>query len=42
MVFGAILRVSRSAQRRNAATDAALAGGGTVAVAAGPDSGPGS
>ena len=28
MVFGAIMRVSRSAQRRNAATDAALAGGG--------------
>ena len=27
MVFGAILRVSRSAQRRNAATDAAVAGG---------------
>jgi len=27
MVFGAILRVSRAAQRRNAATDAAVAGG---------------
>ena len=27
MVFGAILRVSRSAQRRSAAADAAVAGG---------------
>ncbi len=30
MVFGTILRVSRSAQRRNAATDAAVAGGAAV------------
>jgi chorismate mutase len=29
MVFGAILRVSRSAQRRSAAADAAVAGGAT-------------
>lgn len=29
MVFGAIIRVSRSAQRRNAAVDAAVAGGAT-------------
>ena len=29
MVFGAILRVSRSAQRRNAAADAAVSGGAT-------------
>ena len=42
MVFGAILRVSRSAQRRNAATDAALAGSGTVAAGTGPASGAGS
>jgi len=37
MVFGAILRVSRSAQRRNAATDAAVAGGADpeAALAAG-------
>ena len=31
MVFGAILRVSRSAQRRNAAADAAVAGGAVAA-----------
>ncbi len=42
MVFGAILRVSRSAQRRNAASDAALAGSGTVAAGTVPDSGAGS
>jgi 3-deoxy-7-phosphoheptulonate synthase len=34
MVFGAILRVSRSAQRRVAATDAAVAGGATPESAA--------
>ncbi|HSM32803.1 MAG TPA: chorismate mutase [Anaerolineae bacterium] len=30
MVFGAILRVSRSAQRRSAATDAAATGAGSI------------
>ena len=33
MVFGAILRVSRSAQRRNAAADAAASGAVGAAVA---------
>ena len=33
MVFGAILRVSRSAQRRSAATDAAVAGGASPEAA---------
>jgi chorismate mutase len=41
MVFGAILRASRSAQRRNAATDAAVAGGANPESAVGATNGGG-
>jgi len=39
MVFGAIMRVSRSAQRRNAAVDAAMSGGAMPDAVAVPSSG---
>jgi 3-deoxy-7-phosphoheptulonate synthase len=39
MVFGAIMRVSRSAQRRNAAVDAAMSGGAVPDAVAVPGSG---
>jgi 3-deoxy-7-phosphoheptulonate synthase len=42
MVFSAILRVSRSAQRRSAAADAAVAGGASQASAAAATNGSGS